>query len=327
MKTLLEVKDLHVHFSSRSGDIHAVSGIDLELKEGEILGVVGESGCGKSTMAKALLKLLSEKHARIEGEVLFKGENLLNYSEQELRNIRGKEIGFIFQDPMTSLNPTMKIGDQIIEGYLKHYPHVDRKEALNYAIELLTTVGIPQPAKRVFEFPHTLSGGMRQKVTIALALASSPKILIADEPTTALDPTIQIQILSFLSSLQKNKNMSILLITHNLSVVAGFCDRVVVMYAGKIVEVAPVEELFYNPKHPYTQKLLKSIPRIDLPKNQTLFPIEGTPPLLNSPIEGCAFHPRCSEAMPICREKKPSLLSLENNCRSRCWLRHKESCS
>ncbi len=325
MKNILQVKDLHVHFSSRSGNVNAISGINLVLEEGEILGVVGESGCGKSTMAKALLKLLPQNHTHLEGEVLFDEKNLLTCAEQELRLIRGKEIGFIFQDPMTSLNPTMKIGDQIIEGHLKHNPHIRKKEALSYAVELLNTVGVNHPSKRIFEYPHTLSGGMRQKITIALALASSPKLLIADEPTTALDPTVQAQILSFMSSLQKTKNTSILLITHDLSVVAGFCDRVVVMYAGKIVEVAPVEELFYNPKHPYTQKLLKSIPRIDLPKNQTLFPIEGSPPLLSNSIEGCAFHPRCSEAMPICREKFPSLYPLEKGCHSRCWLCQKES--
>ncbi len=324
MKNILQIKNLHVKFSSRSGDVNAISGVDLEVKPGEFLGIVGESGCGKSTLAKSLLKLLPQNSTHLEGEVLFNEKNLLKLSEQELRFIRGKEIGFIFQDPMTSLNPTMKIGEQIIEGYLKHNPHIRKKAALNYAVELLTTVGISLPAKRIHEYPHTLSGGMRQKVTIALALASSPKVLIADEPTTALDPTVKVQILSFLTNLQKTQNTTILLITHDLSVVAGFCDRVAVMYAGKIVEIAPVEELFYNPKHPYTQKLLQSIPRIDLPKNKMLFPIEGNPPLLNSPIDGCAFHPRCSEALPICREKLPPLHLLKNGCHSRCWLRYKE---
>ncbi len=327
MKTLLEVKDLHVQFSNRIGEVRALSGIDLQLREGEILGIVGESGCGKSTLAKALVRLLPSPTTKMQGNIFFQGTDILQCKEEELRSIRGKEIGFIFQDPMTSLNPTMKIGEQIIEGYIKHHPHVSKKEALSYAIELLSTVGIPHPAERIFEYPHTLSGGMRQKVTIALALASRPKILIADEPTTALDVTIQAQILSFLVSLQKSQNTSILLITHDLSVIAGFCDRVIVMYAGQIVEIAPVEELFYHPKHPYTQKLLKTIPRIDLPKDTILTPIEGSPPLLHMPWKGCAFAPRCLDALPHCTVAEPPLYSLKNSCHSRCWLCEKESSS
>jgi len=321
---VLTVANLQVRFSGRSGDVRAVSGVDFELKEGEILGVVGESGCGKSAMAKSLVQLLPSYGVHLDGEVLFDGKNLLKCSEKQLRAIRGKEIGFVFQDPMTSLNPTMKIGDQIIEGFLKQNPHTSRKEALSHAIELLNILGISGASERIFEYPHTLSGGMRQKITLALALFCSPKILIADEPTTALDPTVQAQILSFISSLQKSKKTSILLITHDLSVVAGFCDRVIVMYAGKIVEVAPVDELFYNPKHPYTQRLLQTIPRIDLPKDRTLSPIEGNPPLLNSVIEGCSFRPRCLKAFALCKEKLPALHLLEGGCRSRCWLHHKE---
>jgi oligopeptide transport system ATP-binding protein len=322
---VLQVINLQVRFSGRSGDVKAVSGVDFELHEGEILGIVGESGCGKSAMAKSLVQLLPSYGVHLEGEVLFDGKNLLQCSEKQLRAIRGKEIGFVFQDPMTSLNPTMTIGDQIIEGFLKQNPHTSRKEALSHAIELLNIVGISRAPERVFEYPHTLSGGMRQKITIALALSCSPKILIADEPTTALDPTVQAQILSFISSLQKSKKTSILLITHDLSVVAGFCDRVIVMYAGKIVEVAPVEELFYNPKHPYSQRLLQAIPRIDLPKDRTLFPIDGNPPLLNNPIEECAFEPRCLTSLPVCKEKLPALNLVERGCRSRCWLHHKEA--
>ncbi len=322
---VLKVKNLQVRFRGRSGDVNAVSGVDFELYEGEILGIVGESGCGKSAMAKSLVQLLPSYGVHLDGEVLFDGKDLLKCSEKQLRAIRGNEIGFVFQDPMTSLNPTMTIGDQIIEGFLKQNPRTSRKEALAHAIELLNIVGISRASERVFEYPHTLSGGMRQKITIALALSCSPKILIADEPTTALDPTVQAQILSFMSSLQKSKKTSILLITHDLSVVAGFCDRVIVMYAGKIVEVAPVNELFYNPKHPYTQRLLKTIPRIDLPKDHPLFPIDGNPPLLNSVIQGCAFQPRCLTALPICREKLPPLHPLESGCQSRCWLHHKEA--
>jgi len=307
------------------GDVKAVSGIDFELRQGEILGIVGESGCGKSAMAKALVKLLPSYGVELKGEVLFENKNLLTCSEKELLSIRGKEIGFVFQDPMTSLNPTMNIGEQIIEGYLKHNPSVSRKEALAHAVHLLEIVGITRPQERIFEYPHTLSGGMRQKITIALALASSPKILIADEPTTALDPTVQAQILAFMSSLQKSNRTSIILITHDLSVVAGFCDRVIVMYAGKIVEVASVEDLFYHPKHPYTQKLLQTIPRIDLPKEKMLFPIVGSPPLLNDAFQGCAFEPRCSEALSICKQAIPPLHLLGNGCQSRCWLHQKET--
>lgn len=325
MSPVLEVKNLQVKFSTRMGDVKAVSGVDFTLEQGEVLGIVGESGCGKSTLAKALVQLLPIHGVELQGEILFEGKDLLKCEEKDLLSIRGKEIGFIFQDPMTSLNPTMRVGQQIIEGYLKHNPHVSKKDAMAHAVKLLTAVGISHAPERVFAYPHTLSGGMRQKVAIALALASSPKLLIADEPTTALDPTVQAQILSFISSLQKSQNTSILLITHDLSVVAGFCDRVIVMYAGKIVEVASVEELFYHPKHPYTQRLLQTIPRIDLPKDRILFPIEGSPPLLNEEVKGCAFHPRCSEAMSLCKESLPSLTLLKDGCYSRCWLHQKES--
>jgi oligopeptide transport system ATP-binding protein len=322
---LLDVKNLNVRFSHRAGEVRAVSGVDFQLKEGEILGIVGESGCGKSTLAKALVKLLPSATTKIEGEIFFQGLDLLRCKEDKLLSIRGKEIGFIFQDPMTSLNPTMTIGQQILEGYCKHHPHVSKEEALTYVVELLATVGIPNPSSRFFEYPHTLSGGMRQKITIAIALASRPKILIADEPTTALDATVQAQILSFITSLQKAQNTSILLISHDLSVVAGFCDRVIVMYAGQIVEIAPVEELFYAPKHPYTQRLLKTIPRIDLPKDAVLSPIEGSPPLLHMPWKGCSFAPRCLDALPHCKIAEPPLHALKNSCYSRCHLSEKES--
>ncbi len=324
-KILLEVKNLDVRFSHRLGEVRAVSGVNFQLKEGEILGIVGESGCGKSTLAKALVRLLPSPQTKIQGEILFQGIDLVQSKEKELLSIRGKEIGFIFQDPMTSLNPTMTIGEQIVEGYLKHHPNIQKKEAFNYASELLSTVGIANPSERLFEYPHTLSGGMRQKVTIAIALASQPKILIADEPTTALDATVQAQILSFIGSLQKSQNTSIVLISHDLSVVAGFCDRVIVMYAGEIVEVAPVEKLFYSPKHPYTQRLLKAIPRIDLPRDAVLAPIEGSPPLLHMPWKGCSFAPRCLNALSHCKIAAPPLYSLNNACYSRCWLSEKES--
>lgn len=324
MSSILEVKNLSVEFLTRNGNIEAVSGINFTLKKGEILGIVGESGCGKSAMAKALTKLVPKGSTKLQGEVLFKGKNLLEASESTLQSIRGKEVGMIFQDPMTSLNPTLRVGEQIIEGYLKHNPKISREEAFSYAKELLHSVGISHPEIRIFEYPHTLSGGMRQKITIALALATRPELIIADEPTTALDVTIQTQILAFMKSFQESQKSSILLITHDLSVVAGFCDKVIVMYAGKIVESSSVEELFYCPKHPYTQRLLKAIPRVDLPKSHPLVPIEGTPPSLTSAFSGCAFYPRCSKAMLICKQKTPSLKQVGHACYSRCWLHEQE---
>lgn len=312
----MKVTDLEVTFHSGGRKFRAVRGISFEVFEGEILGVVGESGCGKSAAVKALIKLLPEHSTEISGEVIFDNQNLTQCSEKQLQKIRGKDIGMIFQDPMTSLNPTLKIGNQIIEGYLRHHPHISVKDAKQYAIELLAQVGIPQPETRINEYPHTLSGGMRQRAMIALALASKPKLLIADEPTTALDVTIQAQILDLLKQIQQKTKTSILLITHDLSVVASICDRVLVMYAGQIVESATVEELFENPKHPYTIKLLQSIPRLDKSQDHPLIPIEGTPPSLSEQIPGCAFCDRCSHAMNICRLQSPPVF--DN--RSRCWL-------
>jgi oligopeptide/dipeptide ABC transporter ATP-binding protein len=327
MTPLLSVQNLHVDFFTRHGLIKAVSGVDFSLYPGEILGIVGESGCGKSAMAKALTKLLPDRTSKMQGSVLFEETNLLHCSEKKLQSIRGKKIGMIFQDPMTCLNPTLKVGEQVIEGYRKHHPHIPYKEAFQHALDMLKAVGIPDPSVRFSAYPHTLSGGMRQKATIALALASKPQLIIADEPTTALDVTVQAQILTFMKSFQKAQGTSILLITHDLSLVAGFCDRVLVMYAGKIVEEAPVEELFYHPKHPYTQRLLQAIPRIDLPLNQTLLPIDGMPPLLHEEPKGCAFFPRCLQAQPLCKQNPPPLLQLTNQSYCRCWLHDKEGAS
>ena len=325
MNSSLKVKDLHVHFASRLGDVKALSGIDLEIHPGEILGIVGESGCGKSTLAKALIKLLPSYGVQIKGEVHFEGKELLKCTEQELRSIRGKEIGFIFQDPMTSLNPTMKIGDQVIEGYLKHNPHVPRKEALSYAIEMLTIVGIPQASERVFEYPHTLSGGMRQRVMIAMALACNPKILIADEPTTALDVTIQAQILDLMIKLKEEFGSAVILITHDLGIIADTAKNVVIMYAGKIVETADVKTIFANPLHPYTQGLLKSVPRVDKAAEnhkvkRRLHEIHGIVPSLYNLPKGCYFHPRCPFVMDICREKEPELKSVSDGHSASCWM-------
>ncbi len=322
MNTLLEVRNLHVDFIHLKKPLHAVSGVDFSVKEGETLGIVGESGCGKSATAKAIVGLLPPRMVHLQGEVLYGGNNLLTFSEKQMQGVRGKEIGMIFQDPMTSLNPTLKIGTQIMEGYRKHHPQVSRQAALNYAIEMLELVGIPQPDSRIEEYPHTLSGGMRQRVMIAVALACKPKLLIADEPTTALDVTIQAQILSLMQEIQKKMKTSIILITHDLSVIAGFCDRVLVMYAGKIVESAPVEDLFYKPKHPYTQRLLQAIPKINLSKEEPLIPIEGNPPNLMQIRPGCAFSPRCPYAAPSCQKDPIPLLAVQPEHYSRCKLYH-----
>ena len=311
MTELLQVTDLKVTFKT----LEAVRGVSFSIHEGEVLGIVGESGSGKSALAKALVKLHPAYYTEISGEALYQEKDLLSLSERELQSVRGKEIGMIFQDPMTSLNPTAIIEHQILEGYLRHFPHITKEQARAYVIELLHRVGIPEPELRMKHYPHMLSGGLRQRVMIAIALASKPKLLIADEPTTALDVTIQAQILDLLTSIQQETKTSILLITHDLSVVAAFCDRVLVMYAGKIVESATVEKLFNHPEHPYTQGLLRAIPRLDLPKERPLIPIIGSPPDLSFPQPGCSFCPRCPVAMNICAEKSPP--HFEN--KSACW--------
>ena len=324
MKTLLEVKNLHVDFIQKGKKIrHAVLGVDFILKEGETLGIVGETGCGKSAVAKAIVKLFPKHTTHLQGEVLFKGKNLLLASEKELQSVRGKDIGMIFQDPMTSLNPTMKIGVQILEGYLRSHPHLSIKEAIPQIIELLEWVGLQGASDRIHDYPHTLSGGMRQRVMIAIALASNPQILIADEPTTALDVTVQAQILSLLKASQAKFGMSTILITHDLSVVAGSCDRVLVMYGGKIVESASVEDLFYRPKHPYTKKLLQAAPTLYGSRETPLIPIEGIPPDGSFIPEGCAFYPRCKEALETCKKTFPPLIQIASQHHVQCFLHEK----
>ncbi len=319
MKKLLDVKNLEVTFTVHRKELHAVRNVSFHLNEGERLGIVGESGCGKSAMAKSLVKLFPENSSKLSGEIWFDGKNLIDFNERELQKIRGKEIGMIFQDPMTSLNPTLKIGTQIIEGYLRHHPEASYHEAYCCALEMLELVGISQPKERFNAYPHTLSGGMRQRVMIALALISKPKLLLADEPTTSLDVTIQAQILDLMKTIQHKTRTSIILITHDLSVVAGFCDRVLVMYAGKIVEDATVEQLFSNPQHPYTQRLLQSIPRLNMSKEEPLIPIDGTPPSLLSPPKGCAFWARCADAMNICASENPRGFCVDDGHTSFCW--------
>jgi oligopeptide/dipeptide ABC transporter ATP-binding protein len=317
MKSLIEVKDLKISLQSQGQVLQAVRNVNFTLYEGERLGIVGESGCGKTILMKSLLQLLPSTATIDSGAIWYQGNDLVRLSEKELQKIRGKEIGMIFQDPMTSLNPTLKIGYQIAEGYLRHFPSITKQEAQARALDLLKQVGISDPELRLEQYPHLLSGGIRQRAVIALALAAKPPVLIADEPTTALDVTVQAQILDLLHHLQQGT--STLLITHDLSIIAAFCDRVLVMYAGQIVEEAKVEDLFAHPQHPYTQRLLQAIPRID-GKGDKLHPIAGSPPDLSIPLQGCAFCSRCTETMNICRTEIPPLFELPSSQKARCWL-------
>jgi peptide/nickel transport system ATP-binding protein/oligopeptide transport system ATP-binding protein len=318
---LLKIRGLHTYFFTDEGVAKAVDGVDLELEEGGTLGVVGESGCGKSVTALSIMRLIPDPPGKIvKGEITFNGIDLLNLSEAEMRKIRGRSISMIFQEPMTSLNPVFQIGDQISE-VLRLHEGVSRKEAWNRSIEMLKMVGIPAPERRVSEYPHQLSGGMRQRAMIAMALACTPKVMIADEPTTALDVTIQAQILELMNSLQKEKGMSLILITHNLGVIAETARQVAVMYAGRIVEYTSVRSIFAAPKHPYTQGLLKSIPRLDEHhgRKQKLEVIPGlVPSLLDLPV-GCKFSNRCKYVFDRCVEEPP-LLEPASGHLVRCWL-------
>jgi len=306
---LLEIKDLKVHFKTDDGWLHAVDGVDIAIDRGETVSVVGESGCGKTVTAMTVLKLVPMPPGRIAGgQVLWQGKDLVTASNEEMRRIRAKEIAIVFQEPMTSLNPVYSVGEQIAES-LRLHEGLGRKAALERAVEMLALVRIPTPQRRVNDYPHQFSGGMRQRVMIAIALACNPKLLIADEPTTALDVTIQAQILDLLSELKERLGMAILLITHAMGVVAEVAQRVVVMYAGMVVEEATVEELFANPRHPYTQGLIRSIPRIDTAAlhKVRLEQIPGTVPKLIEPAAGCRFAPRCKFAAPECTTATPGL--------------------
>ncbi len=317
---LLEVQDLKTYFKTKAGFVRAVDGVSFAIKPGEKIAIVGESGCGKSVTALSIMKLIDQPPGEFAGgNVLFEDQDLLDLQESAMRKIRGSQIGIIFQDPMTCLNPTMPIGKQIAEG-LKIHLKMSNSQALQRAVTLLEQVGIPAAAERVNSYPHQLSGGMRQRVMIAIALVCNPKLLIADEPTTALDVTVQAQILDLLSAVCKEFGTALILITHDLGVVAGMTDRVVVMYAGKVVEEAPTEELFANPRHPYTLGLLSSVPRLDEGRQTELRTIEGTPPDLLQPPPGCPFMPRCFFARNICRTMPP-LDPLPGNFlhRKACW--------
>ena len=317
METLLSVQDLSISFHTYNGEVQAVREASFDLGRGEVLAIVGESGSGKSVMMQTILQL-TPCHLK-GGRILFDGEDITRYTDRQMQAIRGSQIGIIFQDAMTSLNPTMKIGRQITESLLRHQ-RLSRKEARDRALELLTQVGINHPEKRYHQYIHNLSGGMRQRVMIAIALACRPKLLIADEPTTALDVTIQAQIMDLLVKLREEVGCSIVLITHDLGVVAANADRIAVMYAGRVVETGSSDQIFYHSAHPYTRGLLESIPRLDAPHNARLTYIGGTPPDALNPAPGCAFSARCRYAMAICRQTAPAERELQPGHRCACFL-------
>ena len=320
---LLEVKDLHTSFTIDAGEVLAVNGVSYTLEKGKVLGIVGESGSGKSVSAYSIMQILAANGRITGGSIKYNGQELVGASESVMKTIRGNKISIIFQDPMTSLNPTYTVGHQLMEAILLH-TNRNKKQAYERAVEMLRLVNVNEPEKRMKQYPHEFSGGMRQRVVIAMALACEPDILIADEPTTALDVTIQAQILELMKSLQKELGMAIIMITHDLGVVAQLCDEVVVMYAGSICEQGTVEEIFYNPKHEYTKGLLRSIPTADN-NGQKLEPITGTPiDLLNMP-KGCPFAPRCEKAMKICIRERAKPFDINENHRATCWMNIKEA--
>ena len=320
---ILEVKDLSVSFNTYAGEVKAVRGVSFELNRGETLAFVGESGCGKTVTAKSILRLLKPPFAVIKegSKITCDGKDVLSLNKKELCEFRGDEVSMIFQDPMTSLNPTMTVGKQIMES-LRIHRHLDKKQAREEAIKMLKMVNIPSPEKRIDSYPHEMSGGMRQRVMIAMALACSPKILIADEPTTALDVTIQAQIMDLMRELKEKMNTAIILVTHDLGVVANFADRIQVMYAGQVVERGTAREFFYDSKHPYTWALLSSVPKLAKESKQELYALKGTPPDLILPLNHCPFASRCEYCMPICKEKNPLETTITDTHRVSCWLQH-----
>jgi oligopeptide transport system ATP-binding protein len=322
---ILSVDNLHVSFRTYEGELTAVRGVSFDLEKGETLAIVGESGSGKSVTAKTLMRLLPKQNSMIkDGEILYEGKDLLKYSNKEMQKIRGPELSMVFQDPMTSLNPTMTIGKQVMEGLRKHQ-EIGKKEASRQAKELLELVGIPNAAERMKSYPHQFSGGMRQRVVIAMALACNPKVLIADEPTTALDVTIQAQILDLMNDLKEKMGTSIIIITHDLGVVAKMAQRVAVMYAGEIVEMGTLDEIFYQPQHPYTWGLLSSMPKLHGDRSLPLVPIPGTPPDLAHLPKGCPFAARCPYAMQVCHNFVPSHISVSDTHSVSCWLQDDRS--
>lgn len=325
-QSLLEVKNLRVSYRTYAGEVQAVRGLSFSMERGETLAVVGESGCGKSVSAKALMGLINCPPGEIKpgSQVLFEGKNVLDFTSAEWSAFRGKECAMIFQDALAALNPTVTVGRQIAENLTVHHM-ASRSEAMARAVEMLSLVGISQPEKRARQYPHEFSGGMRQRAMIAMGLLCHPQLLIADEPTTALDVTTQEQILELMKSLQKQNHMSIVFITHNLGVVAEICDSVSVMYAGHVVEQGKVDEIFYDTKHPYTKGLLASMPRLDRETHERLIPIDGTPVDLLNPPKGCCFAPRCKHCMKVCLDQAPPAVEFgENGHLSACWLHVKE---
>ena len=323
-KNVLNIKDLYVSFDTYAGEVQAVRGVSYHVDEGEVLGVVGESGCGKSVTAQTIMKLNPMPPAKIKsGEITLDGIDIIATSEDKMQEIRDKEVSMIFQDPMTCLNPTMKVGRQITEA-IKHHQKLSKEEAEKRSIEMLKLVQIPNPEERAQQYPHEFSGGMRQRAMIAMALSCNPKLLIADEPTTALDVTIQAQIIDLLGDIRKKTGTAIILITHDLGVVASLVDRVAVMYAGKIVETAKVNDIFKNAAHPYTKALLSSLPSHDTSKEDKLTFIPGTPPDLIKPPVGCGFASRCEKCMKICKAKQPPVFDLGDGHSASCWLLHKD---
>ncbi|HOL17791.1 MAG TPA: ABC transporter ATP-binding protein [Bacillota bacterium] len=322
MKHILQIENLEVQFSTYAGTVKAVRGVGFEVNPGEVVALVGESGCGKSVTAQSIMRLIPSPPGRITGgSIIFDGEEILTKTERQMRKIRGNTIGMIFQDPMTFLNPVLSIATQVTEN-LRLHKGMTRSQAMKRAVELFKMVGIPEPEARLKQYPHQFSGGMRQRVMIAMALACEPKLLIADEPTTALDVTIQAQILELLKEIKERLNTAIILITHDLGVVAGIADRVLVMYAGQIVESGTIDEVMKSPSHPYTLGLLRSIPRLDMEKGQKLTPIWGQPPDLLQELDSCPFAPRCDYAMEICAREMPPYF---NGTRVKCWLKHPQA--
>lgn len=322
---MLEVKGMRTSFFTHVGEVKAIRGVDFYLDKGEAVGIVGESGSGKSVTSLSVMRLLQFPGKLTGGEVFFDGEDLTKKTDKEMQAIRGNEISMIFQDPMTSLNPVFTIGNQIMEAIIKHQK-LSKEQARQKAIEMLKLVGIPSPEKRIDQYPHEFSGGMRQRAMIAMALSCEPKLLIADEPTTALDVTIQAQILELMKDLKDRLNTSIILITHDLGVVADVCTRIIVMYGGLIMEEGTTEEIFYKPQHPYTLGLMRSIPKMsDKENKERLIPIDGTPPDLLKPPAGCPFAPRCDHAMKICMTQMPEYTKSSDTHRAACWLLHPDA--
>ena len=323
-ETILKVEDLKTSFMTSSGEVQAVRGVSFEVHKGEILGIVGESGSGKSVTSMSILRLLADTARIKNGKIEFEGTDLTKVSDKQMREIRGQKIAMVFQDPKSSLNPLIPVGKQVAEMIHVHHPEMKRDELQAATLELFREVRIPEAEKRLKSYPHEFSGGMRQRVMIAMALANYPDLLIADEPTTALDVTIQAQVLELMRQLRTELNTSMIMITHDLGVVASLCDKIAVMYAGRIVEYGTTDDIFYNPKHEYTKGLLKSIPRLDAKEHERLVPIEGTPIDLLNPPAGCPFAPRCSNCMKICLREMAPVTTFDDVHYTQCWMNQKE---